>query len=71
MNHSAGYASRLLAHEPLHMAKLLITTIDKPEIDYVKDPWVNMTDDNEEYFAETLERIAAICTDRYMYLKIK
>ena len=69
MKHSAGYASRLLAHEPLHMAKLLITTIDKPKIDYVKDPWVNMTDDNEEYFAETLERIAAICTDRYIYLK--
>jgi predicted O-linked N-acetylglucosamine transferase (SPINDLY family) len=51
------------------MAKLLITTIEKPEIDYIKDPWVNMTDDNEEYFAETLERIAAICTDRYIYLK--
>ena len=69
MMHSNGYASRLLAHEPLHMAKLLITTIEKPGIDYIKDPWVNMTDDNEEYFAETLERIAAICTDRYIYLK--
>jgi hypothetical protein len=70
MKHSPGYASRLLAHEPLHMAKLLITTIEKPGIDYIKDPWVNMTDDNEEYFAETLERIAAICTDRYHNLKI-
>ena len=65
MRHSAGYASRILAHEPLHMARLLITTIENPTIDYIKDPWVNLTDDNEEYFAETLERIAAICTARF------
>ena len=68
MGHSAGYASRILAHEPLHMARLLITTIENPTIYYIKDPWVNLTDDNEEYFAETLERIAAICTARFHHL---
>ena len=65
MNHSQGYAFRLLAHEPLHMARLLITTIENPDIDYIKDPWVNLTDANEEYFAEMLERVAAICSYYY------
>jgi hypothetical protein len=68
MKHSAGYASRILAHEPLHMARLLITTIENPSIDYINDPWVNLTDSNEEYFAETLERIAAVCSDRFNQL---
>lgn len=65
MKHSTGYASRLIAHEPLHMARLLITTIENPTIDYINDPWTNLTDNNEEYFAEMLERISAICFDRY------
>jgi hypothetical protein len=65
MKHSHGHAHRLLAHEPLHMARLLITTIEKPDIDYIKDPWVNLTDANEEYFAEMLERVATICSFHY------
>jgi hypothetical protein len=69
MGHSPGYASRLLAHEPLHMARLLITTIENPEIDYLKDPWVNLSDENEEYFAEMLERVAAISTDRFVKIQ--
>jgi hypothetical protein len=68
MAHSSGYAARLLAHEPLHMARLLITTIHNPQIDYINEPWVNLTDDNEEYFAEMIERISAVCS---YYFKIE
>lgn len=70
-----GYANRVLAHESLHMARMLITMEAN---EYVrtnagKDKWweddratfVNMNDENEEYFAEVLERVNAIAYDRW------
>jgi hypothetical protein len=62
---SRGYAHRVLAHEPLHMARLMISTIANPNIDYVHDPYIELKDENEEYFAEMLERIAAITFNRF------
>lgn len=65
LNSSLEYAHRVLAHEPLHMARFLITTIQNPNVDYINDPYVKLDDDNEEYFAEVLERVTAIALNRY------
>jgi hypothetical protein len=71
MAFSKPYAYRILSHEPLHMARLLITTIENPLIDYIKDPWTVLDDSNEEYFAEMLERVAAISMHRYFKKVVK
>jgi hypothetical protein len=63
--HSDPFAFRLLSHEPLHLARLLITTEEKPCVDYLRDSYTNLNDENEEYFAETLERLTTIAIDRY------
>ena len=65
LNSSLEYAHRVLTHEPLHMARFLITTIQNPNVDYFNDPYVKLDDDNEEYFGEVLERVAAIAMNRY------
>jgi hypothetical protein len=69
LNSSVGYANRVLAHEPLHLARCLITTVKNPMVDYINDPYVKLDDDNEEYFAEVLERAAAIAINRYQKIQ--
>ncbi len=59
------YANRVLNHEPLHLARYLITTVQNPMVDYIRDPYVKLDDDNEEYFAEVTERAATIAMERY------
>lgn len=74
-----GYAWRVIPHESLHMTRMLITMEAN---EYVrtnagKDKWwederakfVNMNDENEEYFAEVLERVSAIAYDRWENVK--
>lgn len=70
-----GYATRVLTHESLHVARMLITTMDNEYVrtnvgkpDWWKDPksaFANMQDENEELFAESLERISSIAFDRW------
>ena len=70
-----GYANRVLPHESLHLARNLIT-IEANE--YIRqnqgkpDWWADeravftqLQDENEEYFAETLERCNAIAYSRW------
>lgn len=70
-----GYANRVLAHESLHMARMLITLEANEFIrsNQGKGEWwaddravfTQLSDDNEEYFAETLERVNAIAYNRW------
>ena len=70
-----GYANRVLPHEALHLARGLITIEANEYIrtNQGKDKWweddratfTQLSDDNEEYFAETLERCTAIAYDRW------
>jgi hypothetical protein len=62
---STEYAIRVLSHEPVHLARFLITTEAKPDVDYYNDPYVTLNDDNEEYFAESIERLTTVALDRY------
>jgi hypothetical protein len=76
-----GYANRVLPHESLHMARMLITLEANEYIrtNQGKDKWwedekavfTQLSDDNEEYFAETLERCNAIAYDRWDKVKGK
>ena len=70
-----GFASRVLPHEALHLARLLITLRENEWVknnlttpEWYLDPrakFVDMNDDNEEFFAETLERTSAIAIDAW------
>ena len=70
-----GFASRVLPHEALHLARLLITLKENKWIkdnlttpEWYLDPkatFIDMKDDNEEFFAETLERTSAIAMDAW------
>ena len=76
-----GYANRIIPHESLHMARMLITLEANEYIrtNQGKDKWwedsraafTQLSDENEEYFAESLERISAIASDRYDKVKGK
>jgi len=76
-----GYANRILSHESLHMARMLITLEANEFIrsNQGKGEWwlddkavfTKLDDNNEEYFAETLERITAIAYDRWDKVKGK
>jgi hypothetical protein len=43
----------------------LITQEAKPDVDYYNDPYVTLNDENEEYFAESIERLTTLALDRY------
>jgi len=68
-----GFANRVLPHEALHLTRYLITLYKNEWIannlntpNWWEDKraiFVDMNDDNEEFFAETLERISAIAID--------
>lgn len=70
-----GYANRVIPHESLHMARMLITLEANEYIrtNQGKEEWwkddravfTQLNDDNEEYFAEALERVNAIAYDRW------
>lgn len=70
-----GYLHRLMSHESLHLARNLISLesnefmrTNQGKGEWWSDPrakWVNMSDDNEEYFAETLERCTSIAYSRW------
>ena len=70
-----GYANRVLPHESLHMARMLITLEANEFIrtNQGKGEWwaddraafTQLSDENEEYFAETLERCNAIAYSRW------
>jgi hypothetical protein len=76
-----GYANRIIPHESLHMARMLITLEANEFIrtNQGKGEWwaddravfTQLSDENEEYFAESLERISAIAYDRYDKVKGK
>jgi hypothetical protein len=76
-----GYANRVLSHESLHMARMLITLEANEFIrtNQGKGEWwlddravfTKLDDTNEEYFAEALERINAIAYDRWEKVKGK
>jgi len=76
-----GYANRIIPHESLHMARMLITLEANEYIrsNAGKDKWwederavfTQLSDDNEEYFAESLERVSAIAYDRWDKVKGK
>lgn len=74
-----GYSNRIIPHESLHMARMLIT-IEANEFirtNQGKGEWwvddratfTKLEDESEEYFAETLERVSAIAYDRYDKIK--
>lgn len=68
-----GFAVRVLPHEALHLARVLITLYKNSWVrenlntpNWWEDPrskFVDMNDDNEEFYAETLERCSAIAVD--------
>jgi len=70
-----GYANRILTHESLHLTRDLITINANEYIKQnqgKKDWWADdravftkLEDNNEEYFAETLERCSGIASDRW------
>ena len=70
-----GFASRVLPHEALHLARILITLRENKWVrenlttpEWYLDPrgtFVDMNDNNEEFFAETLERTSAIAMDAW------
>jgi len=62
---STEFGIRVLAHESVHLARYLITTEANPLVDYFNDPYVTLNDDNEEYFAESIERLTTVALDRY------
>ena len=62
---SSEFAIRVLSHEPLHLSRYLITQEAKPDVDYYNDPYVTLNDENEEYFAESIERLTTLALDRY------
>ncbi len=62
---SSEFAIRVLSHEPLHLARYLITQEAKPDVDFYNDPYVTLNDENEEYFAESIERLTTLALDRY------
>jgi hypothetical protein len=62
---STEYAIRVLSHEPVHLARYLITQEAKPDVDYYNDPYATLNDENEEYFAESIERLTTLALDRY------
>jgi hypothetical protein len=67
---SPGYINRILAHESLHLTRYLITLSENEWMrnNLKTDNWwederavmVDLINDNEEYFAEVLERTTAI-----------
>lgn len=65
---STSYSHRVLTHEPLHLARMLISKGLRPSLDFYKDAYRRLDDRTEELFAETLERGAAIALDRYRQL---
>ncbi len=62
---STEFGIRVLAHESVHLARYLITTEANPKVDYYNDPYVTLNDENEEYFAESIERLTTVALDRY------
>jgi len=68
-------ADRVIPHESLHMARLLLTFYDNPNIDLDNENWwkktkfTNLVDENEETFSELLERCSTIVFNRYNKLK--
>jgi hypothetical protein len=74
-----GFINRILPHESLHMARYLITLEGNEWMrNNLSTPnwWeddravmVDLTNDNEEYFAEVLERINAVAYDRWAKAK--
>ena len=68
-----GFANRVLPHEALHLARYLISlfknewmrnNLNTPNWwEDKRATFVDMNDDNEEFFAETLERTTAIAMD--------
>ena len=65
MASSTEFGIRVLSHESVHLARYLITTEANPKVDYYNDPYVTLNDDNEEYFAESIERLTTVALDRY------
>jgi len=75
------YADRVIPHESLHMARILISLFssewirkNQGEGEWYLDPraaFEMMKDENEEFFAESLERISAITTDKWNKNKSK
>jgi hypothetical protein len=47
----------IMVHESVHMAKVLMTLKYLPDIDVFKDPYLPITDENEEEFAEMVELV--------------
>lgn len=74
-----GMANRVIPHESLHMSRMLITLHDN---EYVRQNqgkpnwWADersaftpLEDDNEECFAETLERVSAVAFARWGHVQ--
>lgn len=69
------YIDRVVPHESLHMARILISAFasewirkNQGEGEWYLDPraaFEMMKDENEEFFAEALERISASTTDKW------
>ena len=47
----------IIVHESVHMAKIIMTLKHLPNVDLYRDPYLNITDENEEEFAETVELV--------------
>jgi hypothetical protein len=47
----------IMVHESVHMAKIIMTLKYLPNVDLFRDPYLNITDENEEEFAETVELV--------------
>jgi len=70
-----GMANRVLSHESLHVARMLISLFkndflrqNQGKPDWWKDEraaFTNMQDENEEFFAETLERVTGVAYSRW------
>lgn len=67
---STEFAIRVLSHEPVHLSRYLITQEAKPDVDYYNDPYVTLNDENEEYFAESIERLTTLALDRYFQVTL-
>jgi len=75
----SGMDYRIITHEGIHLARALITLEANEWLrsNLGKDKWwedeksayTNMEDNNEEYFAEVLERVSAIAFDRWVKIK--
>jgi hypothetical protein len=68
-----GMASRTLPHESLHLSRCLITLFENPSMNINEPDWwtkpqnafIDLKDENEEFFAEVLERTTTIASDRW------